>query len=193
MIGHKQADRVAEFLGSEVVHHVLCSPYLRTIQTAEKIAMRLSHALKIESGICETNPRPVADLRERVRYFPCVDVRYESLHQPTVPEPFPEGLLARCQIAVRRIVERFPTENLVLVTHAATALMMASSLLVGDRAVTLADTALVAPIGPCGVFRLERAGPGCEWRVVQNAHSEHVSDLTGVTRAWHPLEATHNF
>jgi broad specificity phosphatase PhoE len=185
-LGHKQAEKVAEFLASESVDHVLCSPYLRTIQTADRISDKLGKLVKVESGLWETKHGiELASVRERVRYYPRIDSFYEPKHTPVVPERF-EDIFPRSNAVVQALLTAYPDENLVLVTHAAPAIAFAAAFLTNGRVLSEEDTRPLAPLGPCGVYRLERSGSG-PWSLAMNAHHEHLGGLVGATTPWHFL------
>lgn len=104
-LGMNQATELAQHLGtkSRPVTRLLCSPYLRCIQTALPTAAAFKLPIQIEHGLAETGHRRqnVRTARDRFAYFAQVNCQYSSLHpepsfgDPAVKEVWPEGYFAR--------------------------------------------------------------------------------------------------
>lgn len=92
-LGHSQASETADAINQlqpAGFDMLLCSPYLRCIQTAVPSAELFGLSVCIEPGLAETHHDPlgVPGLHERFRYFPQVNLEYASIHdsQPTPGE-----------------------------------------------------------------------------------------------------------
>ena len=71
-LGHRQARETAEALADQGIEHILVSPYLRVIQTAQPLAHACSLPLCVEEGLAELDyaPSDVPSAGQRVAYFP---------------------------------------------------------------------------------------------------------------------------
>ena len=123
--GFEQAGRLARRLAAEAeIRHIFCSPFLRTVQTAAKIAKVLDLPLKLEWGLCEwLNPDWMPEMPETLpletlaKLFPAIDPRYASIVRPTYPESEMD-VDRRTAEAAQKIVDRYP-EELLFVGHGA--------------------------------------------------------------------------
>ncbi|MGB3239724.1 MAG: histidine phosphatase family protein [Geitlerinemataceae cyanobacterium] len=132
--GEIQAGELANRLKGESIDHIFCSPFLRTVQTANPIAEVLDLPLKLEWGLCEwLNPEwmhampetlPLEALKER---FPRIDSSYRSRVQPQYPET-DEICWQRTGETARQLVADF-SSNLLLVGHSASVVGSALGLL----------------------------------------------------------------
>jgi len=115
-LGHQQARETGMFLDSVIAKtpeiaasdfKLLCSPFLRTIQTADGILSQFKHtsgdvsenvSICPENSIWELDPKGdgalhafLPDLQERVCYFPRLETSHESLFTPSLPGKFLNG------------------------------------------------------------------------------------------------------
>ena len=123
--GRSQAMRLAQRLAADKITRIYSSPYLRAVETADRIAEVTKSQIRVESGLGEmlcpdwfpSAPEilPVAQLQER---FPRVDRTYDSTVAPVYPENR-QDVNAR----TNRVVERLVGEergSVVIVGHGAT-------------------------------------------------------------------------
>lgn len=132
--GELQAWELGQRLKGESIDHIFCSPFLRTVQTANHVAEVLDLPLKLEWGLCEwlnpdwmhTMPEtlPLEVLKQR---FPRIDSTYQSRVQPQYPEP-DELCWQRTGETAQRLVAEF-SSNLLLVGHSASVVGSAIGLL----------------------------------------------------------------
>ena len=87
-IGHAQARSVAAALASAGVQHILASPYLRVIQTAQPLAHVTGIPISVEDGLSELGHAPgsIVPPAQRFAYFPEIDVTNASLCTVESPE-----------------------------------------------------------------------------------------------------------
>ncbi len=136
--GEVQAQELAQRLAAEKIDRILVSPFLRAIQTAQYIAQHHRLPLHIEPGLSEwlngewMDAMPETQSQaELIAQFPAIDCNYAPVLIPTFPET-QEQLLARAGEAARRLVARFPDQNLLFVGHGASVVGAAWGLL-ADR------------------------------------------------------------
>jgi broad specificity phosphatase PhoE len=206
-LGHQQARETGAFLNNLLARERisaenitwLSSPFLRTLQTSnEAIAqlrqVRNNNQLRIlpESSVFEWDGKngewhaSLPPIEERVHYFPRLDLSYQSMFVPTIPEPR-TAFHARCDRSLSLMNKRFPFRPrnvIVVVTHAAACISMVRSAING----TLAD---VTPAAPCSVYKLTRTSGNSVWSIDShdipkgmNGHSAHLSDMGVNTVPW---------
>ncbi|KAG9121040.1 hypothetical protein FRC07_003173 [Ceratobasidium sp. 392] len=145
---------------------IFSSPYYRCLQTTQPTAEILSLPIHVEHGLSEwysqvepgtgLHPRPYT-AQALQQYFPSIDTSWESICLPDRRGETIEGVHARCDEFLRALVSRIeqhPTlkvhENILLVSHAATAIALVRSL-VGDKQLPLR-------VGTCTLSTLNRVG-----------------------------------
>lgn len=135
--GVVQAQELATRLAKEPIEHIFVSPFLRTVQTAHKIANVLHLPLKLEPGLSEwLNPEWMDAMPERLpptqlaQRYPIIDLNYQPCLEPTYPETRDE-MIERAGETARRIVKRYDG-NLLFVGHGASVVSSAWGLL-SDR------------------------------------------------------------
>jgi broad specificity phosphatase PhoE len=118
--GLEQARELAIRLEGEGLRHVLSSPFLRAVETANAVAEHLSLPLCIEPGACEwlraewfPSMPAVLSVEELAPEFPQVDPAYEPCCVPRYPEGVAE-LVARCRTLAAVLAERFGGDFLVV-------------------------------------------------------------------------------
>lgn len=124
--GHEQARRLAVRLASEKISRIYCSPFLRTVQTANAVAEQLDLPLFLEPGFGEwLNPEvfpgfpelmPVGEL---ARLFPRISEDHSPVEHPRYPES-QEQVTERATRVAERLMERADGESILLVGHGAT-------------------------------------------------------------------------
>lgn len=120
--GHLQAERLAQRLRGEPIAHVLSSPFLRTMETAEPIARALDLPIKIDGGFSEwlsrdwfpAPPRILSPV-ERVTLFPRIDSDYRERGDARYGETSGEAL-RRAGETARRIAGELDG-SLLIVGH----------------------------------------------------------------------------
>ena len=65
----------------------------------------------------------------KASYFPRIDVNYKSTLKPLKDEDYPVAAIERFGKAIEALIERFPGDNCIVVTHAAGVVAMVSFLL----------------------------------------------------------------
>ena len=184
-LGHMQAREVATALRNAALEHILVSPYLRCIQTAQPLAHACSRPLCIEEGLAELaySPSAVPSAGARVAYFPEVDDGYAPLHPPVrTALGEPESNLAYLRRMLRLAVEiprRFPGSTIACVSHAASVALVA--------ALTRSDSLdAVGCFAPCGIWKLVSWDNGGSWHVDRRGddNTDHVSENAPSTFPW---------
>lgn len=208
MLGLKQAHETGLFLESLFVADGIntdnivwmSSPFLRCLQTShtaidafEKVDGNVSD-IKIfpEYSIFEWDGQggkfheSLPELEERKHYFPRLDVGYESVFIPKLPEPRSE-FHSRCQKAAAAINIRYPfrpKSALIAVTHAAGCIGLAA-------AFTNQSISDITPAAPCSIYRLTRTSNTSMWKMDHfdlengmNGFTSHISDLGQSTVPW---------
>jgi broad specificity phosphatase PhoE len=205
-LGHQQARETGIFLdqllssdgitGDDLTW--MSSPFLRTLQTSDNAlnAMTKTNIKNVpilpEYSVFEWDGKggkwheSLPPLSERVHYFPRMDVKYQSLFVPTLPEPRSE-FHGRCERAIHALNQRYcfkPRSALVVVSHAAACIGLARA----AANLTLTD---ITPAAPCTIFRLSRTDNSATWQMDQhdavnslNGHTSHLSDLGSTTVPW---------
>lgn len=183
---------------------VLCSPFLRCIQTANGILSQFVHTpgdvasnvvIYPEKSIWEYDARYddlhacLPDMEERACYYPRLDPSHESLFVPSLPESQSE-FMARCKKAVKSLNKQYPYKPdsvIILVTHAAGCIGLTKE----AAGVELSD---INPSYPCGIFGMTRTSNTDHWDLDPytnkdglNGHMSHLSNVKGETRPWHRL------
>ena len=177
----------------------MSSPFLRCLQTShtaidafKKVKGSNDLAILPEYSIFEWDGHDgklhesLPDLKERGHYFPRVDIEYESLFVPKLPEPRSE-FHSRCQRAVQAISRRHrfrPGTALIVISHAAGCIGMSAA----ASNQSLAD---ITPAAPCSIYRMTRTCDTPVWSMdthdavnSMNGHTAHVSDLGSSTVPW---------
>lgn len=120
--GVLQAQQTGRRLRREGIQHLVASPFLRTLETADHIAAALKLPIYLEPGVgewlndewFETAPK-IMTPKEAVAKFPRVDLSHRTIVRPQFPESELQAL-ARCRKAVLALAKRYPG-NLLIVCH----------------------------------------------------------------------------
>lgn len=119
-----QAAELGQRLKSENISHILASPFLRTIQTANEVAKVLALSIKLEAGLSEWHNQDW--MREApethppdflAREYPAIDWSYQSCQYPKYPETKAE-VNQRTAATVEELVTKFDS-NMLIVGHGA--------------------------------------------------------------------------
>ncbi|MBO0992885.1 histidine phosphatase family protein [Bacillus sp. SD088] len=117
-----QAEETGEFLKKENVDYIFCSPFFRTLQTAQEVAEKLDKSFNIEHGFIEhlnqdwfpDYPETISK-EEALSIFPNVNPNYESLVRPTYPEiDYEVDVLNRVKKTLDAIMENYDGTILVV-------------------------------------------------------------------------------
>ena len=132
-----QAQELGQRLKNQDISHIISSPFLRTIQTANEVAQVLDLPIKLEAGLSEwLNPdwmdshpeiHPQEFLAEE---YPRIDWRYQSLVTPSYPETEAKVTRRTKQIA-SKLMRQF-SEDILLVGHGASVLGITRGLVSGN-------------------------------------------------------------
>jgi broad specificity phosphatase PhoE len=171
-----QAQQLGERLRSSKISHIFCSPFLRTIQTADRIAEALDLPIKLEAGLGEwlnpdwmtyspkTHPRKLLEVE-----YPRIDWNYQSKIVPQYPESQKMVNVRTGEIA-KILVEKF-SENILLVGHGASVVGATIGLLKSDRIINASL---------CSLVKLVRNSFG--WELELNGDTSHLSETEQVIR-----------
>ncbi len=177
--GMIQAQQLAERLKMEKIDCIFTSPFLRTVQTANAVAVKLDLSIKLETGLSEwlnsdwmsEEPKRLT-IRALAKLFPRIDASYTPIIAATYPETQAQtrkrsGLTARCLAA-----EHFP-KHILLVGHG-TSVKGAVIGLVGD----IADDG--EKVRLCSLFKAIRQDPG--WLLELRGDNSHLTHVEEVVR-----------
>lgn len=185
-LGRKQAIQMAETVTSvsarlgRPVERVVTSPFVRCIETSNCVAELAGCDLLVDYSLFEVvyTTEQFPSLAERKRYFPRIDVTYDTLPRPAADEIFPTQAIARYAASAKALTLRFPGKNLVLCSHAAGVSAIVASLL----RVSVEE---VGPVHPASLFCLEELDAD-NYRIVEDMRGsiEHFQQPVGKTLPW---------
>lgn len=177
--GFIQAKQLANRLKSEKITYIFCSPFLRTIQTANAVAEALDLQIKLETGLSEwLNPVWMKEEPEKVsvwdlaELFPRIDTSYIPQIAISYPETHEQMLKRSADTAVYLATEYAPN-NLLLVGHGASVLGAAKGL-VGEIAITEVKASL------CSLVKIVRQEP--DWLLELKGDTSHLTQVEEVIR-----------
>mmetsp|Transcript_41209 Transcript_41209/g.98694 ORF Transcript_41209/g.98694 Transcript_41209/m.98694 type:complete len:628 (+) Transcript_41209:92-1975(+) len=208
-LGHKQARETGLWLDKFLSEHNLSpkdivwlsSPFLRCLQTSDGALNALtktdptsSIAINAEYSIFEWDGHdgtwhadlpPVVD--ERQHYFPRINLDYESVFVPEIPEPRSK-FFERCERSVLELfTKRYPyrpNQVIVMVSHAAGCLALV-------RELTGLELDEITPAGPCSIYGMTRRSDTSTWSIDKhnepnglNGYTDHLSDMGTATKPW---------
>ncbi|KAK3238410.1 hypothetical protein CYMTET_51575 [Cymbomonas tetramitiformis] len=177
-LGHAQARQAADALVSEDVAAILCSPYLRVIQTAQPLAHRCGLPLSVENGLAEFHhaPKCIPPPGKRVGCYPEVDDEYTPLHAVTdiaVSESDGKESVVEYFRRIRRLACELPSmyagRTVVCYSHAASVALVA--------ALTSSSLQEAGKFAPCGIWKLVRKSEGSTWEI-QIRGDENTGHIT---------------
>lgn len=184
-LGHRQARETAAVLSGEAIEHILVSPYLRVIQTAQPLSHAMSLPLCIEDGLSELGhvPDTIPLPGSRFPYFPEIDDKYIPMHPPIEMSPSGrEGEVAYLQRMLRLAADlpkRFPRSTVACFSHAASVALVAAL----TKSKTLDEAGTFAP---CGIWKLVSLDDGASWQVEARGDDNqgHVTENSPSTFPW---------
>ncbi len=122
--GFVQAAELGHRLKSANISHIFASPFLRTIQTASKIAQILKLPIKLEAGLGEWhNSKWMSELPELHPHeflaaeYPAIDWSYQSQIHPRYPET-KDDVNRRTATTIKQLVSEY-SEDILIVGHGA--------------------------------------------------------------------------
>ncbi len=182
-IGHLQARSVAAVLAASGVEHILASPYLRVIQTAQPSAHATGLPICVEDGLSELGhvPGSTPPAAHRFAYFPEVDLSYKSMHTVLVPDRdamYPLLYFRRILRLAEGLEKVYAGKTIACFSHAASVALVA--------ALTGCTVAEAGSFAPCGIFKLVREESAKLWVVEQHGgdNSPHCSQNSQMTYPW---------
>lgn len=182
-IGHAQARSAAAALASAGVQHILASPYLRVLQTAQPLAHATGIPISIEDGLSELGHTPgsIIPATQRFAYFPEVDISYSSLLTVMSPErnaEYPLLYFRRILRLAAEIQRVYAGKTIACFSHAASIALVAE--------LTGSSIAEVGKFAPCGIFKLTCDHATKSWAIVQHGgdNSGHCSQYVAMTHPW---------
>lgn len=187
-LGHSQAREAATALRGEQIDHILSSPYLRALQTAQPLAHVLGLPICVEHALAEWKHQPslVPSAGSRVAFLPEVDDQLTpilggdsfSIDPDTGSEPV-LAYLRRMLLLAAQLPRRYPDSAIACFSHAASVALVGA--LTGCK--VLRDAGRFAP---CGIWKLVSEDSGISWRVEQRGddNSGHVSENHPSTFPW---------
>jgi probable phosphoglycerate mutase len=117
--GNSQARWLAEWLAAEPIDAVLTSPLCRARETAAPVAATLGMTAEVVDGVAEYDAAageyiPIEELRatKDERWFATIEGRWAD-----VGGVDPQEFQRRVVPAVEELIERFPGQRVVVVTH----------------------------------------------------------------------------
>jgi transcription factor C subunit 7 len=174
---------------------ILCSPYLRCIQTATPTSQALGVPISLEEGLaeCHFSQGYLPTVQQRWAYFPHLDLPYTRLYMPRANddvhpqagvgecESFPDGYFRRMLRFAPIFTDFIDACNdgdvVILFSHAASVALVAS--LLGEDDVPWR-------MAPCGIFTLERNRESRMWSLIgeHGGENAHVSSRSPGTFPW---------
>lgn len=178
--GMVQAQQLAQRLQRESsIAHIFASPFLRTVQTANKVAELMDLSIFLETGLSEwLNPAWMPTAPERLSFtaltaqFPRIDNSYKSRVAAEYPETA-QVCQERSGKTARVLADEFP-EDILLVGHGASVLGATMGLVGGTAETTEVKAAL------CCLVKIVRQDQ--EWVMELNGDTSHLSQTEEVIR-----------
>lgn len=182
-LGILQAMKVARRIAREpeTVHHLVVSPFLRTLRTASFLAHELKLPICVESGVGEMRARewfpegdcitaPPSEMRE---YFPDIHPDYQSKVTPVWPESEScmeaERFAPRIATTLRLLLESLPG-NIIIVGHYAVS---------NGGVAALTGSHVDAFIDNCTLCKVVQGDDG-SWTLTMKAESAHLLEPLGI-------------
>jgi len=181
-LGLEQARTTANALAGEGIEHILVSPYLRVIQTAQPLAHLCKLGISVEEGLAELchTSGSVTPARQRYQYFPEVDLDYKAL-QPEASAGNQEDVvdyLRRMLLMAEELPKKFGGRTVACFSHAASIALVAA----------LAGTSLAEAgrFAPCGIFKLVKDEGAAKFTIEKFGadNSGHVAENHPSTFPW---------
>jgi len=121
-VGFEQAAETGERLKSEGIDHIIASPFLRTVQTANVIGEKIGKKINLETGLSEWMSSDEFDYKPEIGdqeslsiEFPRINPGYQSLVGCEYPED-PDHLERRVEQTISELIKKYGS-TLLLVSH----------------------------------------------------------------------------
>lgn len=169
-LGHEQARAcAARLVAREKISAILCSPYLRALQTAQPLAQATGLPLLVDFAAAEAHQRPASlpPIDARLPYFPEVEESYTPMMHSVVVDTAPGGKESgveprlehlRRMLYLAQCLPRHPQfagKTVAIFTHAASIALVAAF----TGASTLEAAGRFAPCGVCKLVVSPVDGP----------------------------------
>jgi broad specificity phosphatase PhoE len=158
-----QATELGKRLKKENISYIFSSPFLRAIQTADRIAQELDLPIKIEAGLSEwLNPDWMTEAPQThpkdflAKDYSRIDWNYYSKIIPQYPES-EEIVMQRTAQTARQLVGEF-SEDILLVGHAISVLGVTRGLVRGNPTVNASLCCLVKLVLDKEIWEMELNG-----------------------------------
>jgi broad specificity phosphatase PhoE len=158
-----QATELGKRLKQENIAHIFSSPFLRTIQTADRVAQELDLPIKIEAGLSEWfNPHWMTEAPQThpknflAEHYSRIDWNYSSKIIPQYPENEETVMLRTAQTA-RQLITEF-SEDILLVGHGISVLGVTRGLVKGNPIVNASLCCLVKLVFYKDIWEMELNG-----------------------------------
>ncbi len=132
--GELQAQELAQRLKPEKIDHLLCSPFLRTIQTADIVAQTIDLSIELEADLGEShNPDWISETpqihsqSELESLYPRIDWSYRSQILPQYPEN-EQQVLTRMKLIAKKLTKQY-SGNILMIGHGISVVGIAQGLL----------------------------------------------------------------
>jgi broad specificity phosphatase PhoE len=158
-----QAYRLGQRLKNEPIKYIFSSPFLRTIQTADRIAEALDLNIKIERGLSEwLNPQWMTKIPE-LNYSEFLDRKYPRLDRHYVSKILPQYPETELQMRQRTVetIKQLVTEyreDMLLIGHSASVEEAISGLIGGNIPIKVPLCSLFKIVGDRDIWQLEING-----------------------------------
>ena len=197
--GHQQAREAAAFITSKHnVDAIICSPYLRALQTAQPLAHATGKPLFVDHALAESHQKPGAlpPLAARLPYLPEIDDTYVPMMNSVVvdhedgmePDTEPRLEHMRRMLHLARELPRHPCfagKTVALVTHGASLALIAAL-------TSSSSLAAAGRFAACGTYELVLGGVDGSAKVVSKGDdpSAYLTTAGGGTVAWGFADST---
>lgn len=168
-----QAEQLAQRLQTEKIKHIFTSPFLRTVQTAHKIAEKLDLTIKLETGLSEwLNPEWMTENPEKetltnlVRKYPRLDLTYQAQISAIYPET--ETAVFKRAGETAKILVNQNQEDILLIAHGASVVGAIMGLLAIEQPPQI-------KIGLCSLTKLVRNGT--KWELELSGDRSHLMQI----------------
>ncbi len=125
------AQRLKLSLSGNHIKHIISSPYIRCVETANAIAKELNIKIKIEPGIAEVNSSrspQFLDTEHLQKHFPSIDSSYAPvMMREDLPLEYSDGACANRSASAARRVRTQLTGAILFVGHGASCLGIAGA------------------------------------------------------------------
>jgi len=179
-LGHQQARETAAALELYRPDVLLCSPYLRVLQTVQPLAHACSQRICVDDALAEFRHDPALISISRLAVFPEIDESYDPMLRLTEAGPeSEEDYFRRLLLLAREVTRRYTGQTVALFSHAASVALVGA--LTGCELVCDAGT-----FAPCGIYSLVTDDAGATWRVESrgDTNQPHVTRNVPSTYAW---------